>query len=119
MPLLAILATAALCVGSVHDGDTIRTCAGERVRIANIDAPEIRGSPKCERHRRPGPYPAWCDYALATRSRDALAALLATGGPRISRSGQDRYGRTLATVSVAGRDAGEYLIGRGLARRWR
>lgn len=113
MTMLAIFAAAALCVGSVHDGDTIRTCAGERVRIANIDAPEMPGSPKCSRRRN-----GWCDYALATRSRDALAALLATGGTRIVRSGQDRYGRTLATISANGRDAGEYLIARGLARPW-
>lgn len=28
------------------------------------------------------------------------------------------YSRTLATVTVNGRDAGEYLIGVGLARAW-
>lgn len=114
MTALAILAAAALCVGSVHDGDTIRTCSGERIRIANIDAPELPGSPKCQDRRRQG----WCDYRLAVSSRDALAALLATGPVRIQRRGQDRYGRTLATLSVNGHDAGEYLIAQGLARRW-
>jgi micrococcal nuclease len=115
MTLLNILATAAaLCVGPVHDGDTIRTCAGERVRIANIDAPEMRGSPKCHDRRRKG----WCDYPLAIRSRDTLAAFLRTGPARIERSGVDRYGRTLATISVGGRDAGDHLIAKGLARRW-
>lgn len=50
MPFL--LAAAALCVSlSVHDGDSIR-CGSERVRIANIDAPELPGSPKCEDRRR-------------------------------------------------------------------
>ncbi|MGE4323547.1 MAG: thermonuclease family protein [Sphingobium sp.] len=100
MAFLIMLAAASLCVGSVHDGDTIRTCAGERVRIANIDAPEMLGSPKCSRKRR-----GWCDPALATRSRDALSAFLASGKPRIVRNGRDRYGRTLATISVGGRDA--------------
>lgn len=113
MAMLAVLAAAALCVGPVHDGDTIRSCAGERIRIANIDAPEMRGSPKCSRKRR-----GWCDYALAVRSRDALSAFLASGRPKIVRTGRDRYGRTLATISVRGRDAGEYLIDQGLARRW-
>lgn len=114
--MFAILAAAAtLCVGSVHDGDTIRACSGERIRIANIDAPEMRGSPKCRDRRRNG----WCDYPLAIRSRDALAAFLASGRPKIRRAGQDRYRRTLATVTVRGRDAGEYLIARGLARPWR
>ncbi len=45
MPI--VLAAAALCLlPSVHDGDTIR-CDRERVRIANIDAPELPDSPKC------------------------------------------------------------------------
>lgn len=114
MTALALLAAAALCVGNVHDGDTIRTCSGERIRIANIDAPEMPGSPKCEDRRRQG----WCDYRLAVRSRDALSALLSSGSVQIERTGQDRYGRTLATLSVNGQDAGEYLIAQGLARRW-
>ncbi|EHJ57918.1 hypothetical protein NSU_pLA1024 (plasmid) [Novosphingobium pentaromativorans US6-1] len=50
MPIL--LAAAALCMSpSVHDGDTIR-CGRERVRIANIDAPELPNSPKCQDRRR-------------------------------------------------------------------
>ena len=32
------------------DGDTIR-CGRERVRVANIDAPELPGSPKCQDRR--------------------------------------------------------------------
>lgn len=117
MPFIPLLAAAALCVGPVHDGDTIRTCAGERVRIANIDAPEMRGSPKCQNRQRRG-RPGWCNYPLAIRSRDALIAFLRTGPARIERSGVDRYGRTLATISVGGRDAGDHLIATGLARRW-
>lgn len=47
-----LIAAAALCESlSVHDGDSIR-CGPERVRIANIDAPELPGSPKCEDCRR-------------------------------------------------------------------
>ena len=50
MPI--VLAAAALCMSpSVHDGDTIR-CGRERVRIANIDAPELPDSPKCQDRRR-------------------------------------------------------------------
>ena len=45
IPLLA-LSLAAACVATVHDGDTVRLCSGERVRIANIDAPELTGSPQ-------------------------------------------------------------------------
>lgn len=115
MSLLALLAAASACVGTVHDGDTIRLCSGERVRISNIDAPELPGSPKCEDRRRQG----WCDYRLGFQSRDALDAFLRSGTVVISRIGHDAYGRTLATLSVNGQDAGNYLVSLGYARPWR
>ena len=101
------------CLLMVHDGDSLR-CGAERIRLAAIDAPEMRGSPKCEPGRR-----GWCDYPLAVRSRDALRGFLASGTPTIERCGIDRYGRTLALVRIDGREAGAWLISRGLARAWR
>ncbi|WP_292933578.1 thermonuclease family protein [Novosphingobium sp. PASSN1] len=116
MSLLLILASGAMCVSlSVHDGDSIR-CGGERIRIANIDAPEAPGSPKCEDGRRAS---AWCDYAAGYRARDALQAFLSRGPVMIERMGADKYGRTLALVTVNGEDAGRYLVRLGLARHWR
>jgi len=122
--ILALAAVAALAScphPSVHDGDTIR-CGVERVRIVNIDAPELNGSERCSqasRRRLAGSRnPAWCDGTLGIRSRDALAALLSQGTTRIVPVGRDRYGRLLARVVVDGRDAGAYLVNIGLARRW-
>ena len=57
-------------------------------------------------------------YRLATESRDALQGFLAGGEVTIHRQGRDAYGRTLARVTVDGRDAGQYLVKLGLARRW-
>ncbi|WP_225206235.1 thermonuclease family protein [Novosphingobium huizhouense] len=116
MSLFQILAAgAALCATpSVHDGDTIR-CGVERIRIANIDAPELPDSPKCQDNRRAY---AWCDYARGYAARDALQQFLAGGRARIERLGQDKYGRSLARVTVSGKDAGGYLVGLGLARWW-
>ena len=111
-----MLEAVALCLASVHDGDTVRSCEGERIRIANIEAPELPDSPKCR--PRPRSY-AWCDYDMGYESRDALRAFLASGPVKIQRTGTDRYGRTLARLTVNGRDAGQYLIARGLARQWR
>lgn len=115
MSVFPILASAAfLCATTlVHDGDTLR-CGAERIRIENIDAPEMRGSPKCTDRRRRG----WCDYALAVAARDALRSFLSIGAVTISRTGVDRYGRTLARVSVKGNDAGRHLVESGLARWW-
>lgn len=116
------LAAAPVCIANVHDGDSIRLCSGERIRIVDIDAPELFGSERCSpasRARlRNGRNPSWCDFGLAVRSRDALAGFLATGPARVKRVGTDRYGRTLARITINGRDAGAYLIKLGLARRW-
>ena len=99
----------------VHDGDTIR-CGTERVRLLDIDAPELATSPKCEGWRRAS---SWCDQELAQRSRDALRAFLAQGPVALRRQGKDKYGRTLAVVEVNGQSAGQHLIGLGLARPWK
>lgn len=116
MSLLALASAAALCASlSVHDGDSIR-CGSERIRIADIDAPELPDSPKCQDRRRSY---AWCDYDKGYEAQDALRAFLARGPVTIDRMGQDKYGRTLARVTVGGKDAGAYLVGLGLARWWR
>jgi endonuclease YncB( thermonuclease family) len=118
-----LAAAAGLCIASVHDGDTIRLCGGERVRLAGIDAPEVVDSPRCspqQRQRLAGSKnPPWCDYRAGDASRDGLRAFLLTGRVSIERLGRDDYGRTLANLYVNDRDAGEYLIRRGLARGWR
>lgn len=97
----------------VHDGDTV-WWQGEKIRIADIDAPEIKG--RCRRESR-----------LALQSRDRLAALINAGqGIRIRRQSKDRYGRTLARMMVRDYSSdtrkmvslGEVLIAEGLASRW-
>lgn len=109
-----MLATTLLALSlavSVVDGDTI-TVGGETIRIANIDAPET-GRAKCDAERRLG-------KVAARRTAAIIAAgpvVLHRGDPTSGRK-VDRYGRTLATVSVNGKDVGETLVAEGLARRW-
>lgn len=111
-----IFAAALVCAApQVHDGDSFR-CGAERIRIANIDAPELPGSPKCAARRGAT---AWCDYRAGAEARDALRGLIGGRAVTIERQGIDPYGRTLALVSVGGVDVGEWLVQRGLARRWR
>ena len=105
---------------SVIDGDTIEVRAviwlgqvlSTRVRLAGIDAPELRG--KCARER-----------ALAVRARDYLLAKLAAkledGERAWVRLRDIRYGkyagRVLARVETAGgEDLGRGLMAAGLAR---
>lgn len=120
--ILALAAAASACVARVSDGDSLRLCSGERVRLAGIDAPEMTGSSRCSAASRArlknSSNPPWCDHAKAERARAALAWFITRGTVRIERQGIDVYGRTLARVTVNGRDAGAWLIGQGLARPW-
>lgn len=91
----------------IWDGDTFRVGSyrGESVRIMNIDAPEIEGR---------------CIYEinLAQDSKRRLSALLDGKRVQIQRQNKDRYGRTLAIISVRGQDIGDQLVSEGLARTW-
>lgn len=84
------------------DGDTL-ACGEDRVRIAGMDAPELRG--RCEAEQR-----------LAGAASVRLQALVA-GGVTLRETGQDRYGRMLAVVRDRdGADVARILIREGLAR---
>ncbi|MBL8808111.1 MAG: thermonuclease family protein [Rhodospirillales bacterium] len=94
---------------SAVDGDTIR-CGSERIRISNIDTPELGSHARCA-----------AEAELAERAKRFTADRLAAGPVEIARDTarpRDRYGRTLATVRVQGSDLGEALVAAGLARRW-
>ncbi len=90
----------------VWDGDTFRL-GSERVRIVNIDAPEVGDGAKCA-----------YEAMLGIDAKVALAELLSSGDVEINRDGKDRYGRTLAVVTVDGIDVGVQLIRIGVARPW-
>lgn len=91
----------------VTDGDTFRLMSGERIRIANIDAPEIHASQaKCRLEVERG-------EAASRRARSLLDGKVVTF-ERVGRS----YNRTVARVRIDGRDLGEALIAAGAARRW-
>lgn len=90
----------------VIDGDTFRY-GGEKIRIADIDTPEVRGR---------------CAYEteLAARATERLAALLAAGPFQLEpvERDEDRYGRKLRIVTRGGRSIGDQLVSEGLARTW-
>jgi len=92
----------------VIDGDTFYF-AGEKIRVADIDAPETGGA-KCA-----------SEAELGARATSRLRALL-NDGPFDLRGYQgrdlDRYGRKLRVVMRDGKSIGDILIAEGLARRW-
>lgn len=91
----------------VVDGDTF-WMHGERIRIADIDAPETH-PPRCAREARLG--------KAATRR---LRALLSAGPVSLDRADRDtdRYGRKLRIATRDGASIGAQLVEEGLARRW-
>lgn len=89
---------------TITDGDTIRL-GNERIRLLGLDAPETHQA-RCRAERR-----------LGDRATERLRDLLASGDVRIERGPRpDKYRRTLAVVTVDGRDVAAILITEGLAR---
>ena len=91
----------------VIDGDTF-DYGGMRVRIADIDTPEVDGRCAYERD-------------LAAQATDRMAELLDEGPFELHPVGgrdQDRYGRKLRIVTRDGESLGDVLVSEGLARTW-
>lgn len=92
----------------VIDGDTF-DYRGIRVRVADIDTPEVRG--RCA-----------SEIQLAARATVRMRALLNEGPfelhPLASGRDLDRYGRKLRIVTRNGRSLGDQLVSEGLARTW-
>lgn len=91
----------------VVDGDTF-WMDGEKIRIADIDAPETHPS-RCAEEAR-----------LGTAATDRLQVLLNLGPVELAAADRDtdRYGRKLRIVQRDGRSIGAVLVDEGLARRW-
>jgi endonuclease YncB( thermonuclease family) len=103
----------------VIDGDTFRAHVegvrspdwlsasdrlGHRIRVAEIDTPELKG--KCEREKQ-----------LAILAKDAAAALLKAGRTiELTDLRPDKYGRIVASVWIDGQNLGAELLRQGLAR---
>ncbi|WP_441252101.1 thermonuclease family protein [Tardiphaga sp. 71_E8_N1_1] len=90
---------------SVVDGDTIEI-RGKRVRIWGIDAPEsaqlCRDSDSLH-------------YRCGAKAANELSAWLADRVVTCSPRDLDRYGRTVASCTVASDDIGQWLVSSGYA----
>jgi micrococcal nuclease len=92
----------------VIDGDTF-VVKGEKIRIADIDAPETGGA-QCA-----------SEAALGARATTRLRELLNKGTFELrgyNSRDTDRYGRKLRVVMRDGKSLGDAMIAEGLARRW-
>jgi len=103
----ALILAAALACTSPHivDGDTLR-CAGERVRLLGIDAPELPGHCRKGRACTPGdPYAAKAHLRALTKGKRVVCEW----------SQRDPYGRPLARCNAAGIDLSCAMLASGHA----
>jgi micrococcal nuclease len=91
----------------VVDGDTI-WMDGEKIRMADIDAPETHPS-RCAEEAR-----------LGNAATERLQVLLNAGPVELASADRDtdRYGRKLRIIMQHGRSVGAVLVDEGLARTW-
>ena len=88
-------------IQSCYDGDTCTTTEGEKIRLACIDTPELRGKK--------------ADPISAKAARDYLNDLVAGSTVTIRRITEDRYGRTVAELSKDLMNIQEHLVEKGFA----
>tara|TARA_Y100001968_G_scaffold238474_1_gene221842 strand:- start:645 stop:1163 length:519 start_codon:yes stop_codon:yes gene_type:complete len=84
-----------------YDGDTCKSTQGEKIRLACIDSPELRG-PKA-------------NPVSAKLARDFLNNKVAGKEVSIRRITKDKYGRSVAELSINGINLQELLVSKGYA----
>ena len=104
---------ARITIRSCYDGDTCRTTDGERIRLACIDAPEMKPKP---RFRATSMQAFAYDNTAALASRKALRLMVEGRVVGIKRITTDRYGRTVAELFVDGSNVQQRLVEAGLAQ---
>ena len=83
-------------IKSCYDGDTCTTIDGEKIRLACIDTPEIKG-------KKADPIPA-------KEARDFLNNLLSNKKVSIRRVTKDRYDRTVGELFINGINVQELIV---------
>ena len=83
-------------IKNCYDGDTCTTKSGEKIRLACIDAPEIKG-----KIHNPN---------AAKKAKEYLNKLVKNKYVSITRLTKDRYGRTVAEISIKGTNVQKLLV---------
>ena len=83
-------------IRSCYDGDTCTTSTGEKIRLACIDTPEMKG-------KRAQP-------ARARAARDHLQAMVVGRSVGLRRITVDRYGRTVGELFVDGMNVQQAMV---------
>ncbi len=97
-----IPAIESITIENCYDGDTCTSSTGEKIRLACIDTPEIRG---------PRAHPE-----LAKAARDFLNSQVAGKEVSIRRITKDRYERTIGELSINGTNIQKLMVSKGYAK---
>ena len=97
--LFAVLAS--VLIASCYDGDTCTSSVGEKIRLACIDTPELRG-------KRANPVPA-------KAARDYLRALVVGQQVGLRRISTDRYDRTVGELFIDASNVQQRMVASGHA----
>ncbi len=89
-------------IKSCYDGDTCTTIDGEKIRLACIDTPEIKG-------KKSDPIPA-------KEAKDFLNNLIANKKVSIRRITNDRYGRTVGELFKNDINIQELIVQKGYGK---
>ena len=99
IPFSAYGALPTTIIKSCYDGDTCTTTDGEKIRLACIDTPELKGKK--------------ADPIEAKESRDFLNDLVGNKEVNIRRITTDRYGRTVAELYSGNINIQKLLVDKG------
>tara|TARA_Y100000589_G_scaffold240416_1_gene227944 strand:- start:880 stop:1275 length:396 start_codon:yes stop_codon:yes gene_type:complete len=97
---LAFASLPSVFIKECYDGDTCTTSKGEKIRLACIDTPELKG---------------WnVDPIPAKEARDFVNKLVANKEVSIKRIANDRYGRTVGELFKNEVNIQELIVKKGL-----
>ena len=100
--LLAKSDFSSIFIKSCYDGDTCTAKDGEKIRLACIDTPELKGRNS--------------DPEKGIEARDFLNKLVANKEISIKRITKDRYGRTVAEIYKDGKNIQELIVNKGYGK---
>ena len=99
---LALASLPSVFIKDCYDGDTCTTSKGEKIRLACIDTPELKG---------------WnADPIPAKEARDFLNKIVANQEVSIKRITNDRYGRTVAELFKNEVNVQELILEKGFGK---
>ena len=99
IPFSAYGALPITIIKNCYDGDTCTTIDGEKIRLACIDTPELKG-------RKAEP-------VQAKKAKDFLNNLVMNEEVSIKRITKDRYGRTIAELFKNDTNVQELIVDKG------